>query len=422
MPLSPKFVKNLRKQVMELYYSYNQGYTYTPWNPTPYQPHDLGYYEDPSPPYPPSQNGMNELFEALAQERNEIREVQRKIEIQLDLLIKLATLVFEHLNNSSNISQSSNYENFPSQPLSNPWGHIGTLFPCTNQGGRENALLNKEEVESLYECLEEVEENEAQVAEDVDQKVEDNCKEPKGMEIVHSASSEVTPSKLPSEFQFEWVNLPTLNFIGPQHYALLETDDQLGALNAVLDKKETESLELNASKSITCGESEFKSYNEHLHKLHNNRAKSLQISSIGGDSRMSSNISHHDKSFPTKSNLRTINESARWETPHHEKNKKKRKNRALARPLPPRGAAARSGNAIFLATGATAPPRPFYSAPARWPWRARAVSFSTFGRSYQAAWRARALLLVRLHSPHVRAMALVHPRPRPSFSRTKVCN
>ncbi|MED6195146.1 hypothetical protein PIB30_035281 [Stylosanthes scabra] len=188
---------------------------------------------------------MDELFEALAQERSEIREVQRKMEIQLDLLIKLATLVIKHLNNSSNISQPSNSKNLPSQPLSNPWGHI-------------------EEVE---------EGNEAQVAEDVDQKVEDNCKEPKGMEIVHSASSEVTPSKLPSEFQFEWVNLPTLNFIDPQHYALLETDDQLGALDEVLDKKETESLELNESRFITYGKSEFKPYSEHLHKLHNNRPK-----------------------------------------------------------------------------------------------------------------------------------------------------
>ncbi|MED6207277.1 hypothetical protein PIB30_034278 [Stylosanthes scabra] len=234
---------------MELHYSCNQ--EYTPWNPTPYQPHDLGYnayqsngfgdayygYEDPSPPYPPSQNAMDELFEALAQERREIMEAQRKMEIQLDLLIKLAILIIEHINNSSNISQPSNSENLPSQPLSNPWGHI------------------------------------AHVAEDVDQKVEDNCKEPKGMEIVHSASSEVTPSKLPSEFQFEWVNLPTLNFIDPQHYALLETDDQLGALNGVLNKNENESLESNASKSITCWESEFKTYSEYLHKLHNNRAK-----------------------------------------------------------------------------------------------------------------------------------------------------
>ncbi|MED6147353.1 hypothetical protein PIB30_043333 [Stylosanthes scabra] len=139
--------------------------------------------------------------------------------------------------------------------------------------GREDAL-NEEDVESLHENLEEVEEgNEVRVAEDVDQKVEDNCKEPKGMEIIHSASSKVTPSKLPSELQFEWVNLPNLNFIGPQHYALLETNDQLGALYGVLNKKGKESLELNASKPITCGKSEFKAHSEHLHKLHNNRAK-----------------------------------------------------------------------------------------------------------------------------------------------------
>ncbi|MED6134006.1 hypothetical protein PIB30_033530 [Stylosanthes scabra] len=285
MLLSPKFMKSLSKQVMELHYSCNQGYT--PWNPTPYQPHDLGYnayqsngfgdayygYGDPPPPYPPSQNEIDKLFEALAQERNEIREVQRKTKIQLDLLIKLATLVFEHLNKSSNISQPSNSENLPSQPLSNPWGHIGTLFLCTNQEGRED-VLNEEDVESLHESLEEVEEeNEVQVAEDVDQKVEDNCKEPKGMEIVHSISSEVNPSKLPSELQFEWVDLLNLNFISSQHYALLEMDDQLGALDGVLNKKEKESLELNASKLINCGKSEFKAHSEHLHKLHNNRAK-----------------------------------------------------------------------------------------------------------------------------------------------------
>ncbi|MED6207381.1 hypothetical protein PIB30_035287 [Stylosanthes scabra] len=234
MSLSPMFMKSLRKQVMELYYSCNQGYT--PWNPTPYQPHDLGYnahqsngfgdayygYEDPSPPYPPSQNEIHELF--------------------------LATLVFEHLNNSSNISQPSNSEDLPSKPLSNPWRHIGSFFLCTNQERRED-VLNEEDVESLHESLEEVEEgNEAQVAKDVDQ-------------------------KLQSEFQFEWVNLPTLNFTDPQHYALLETDDQLRALDGVLNKKEKESLQLNASKSITCWESEFKTYSEYLHKLHNNRAK-----------------------------------------------------------------------------------------------------------------------------------------------------
>ncbi|MED6175439.1 hypothetical protein PIB30_078318 [Stylosanthes scabra] len=285
MSLFKNVHQGLSKQVMEETYSYDQGYT--PWNPIAYQAHDLGYnayqsngfgdayygYEDPSSPYPPSQNEMDKLFEALAQERNKIMEMQGKMEIQLDLLIKLAALVIEHLNNSSNISQPSNTENLPSQPLSNPWGHIGTLFLCTNQEGRED-VLNEEDVESLHESLEEVEEgNEAQVAEDVDQKVEDNCKEPKGMEIVHSISSKVNPSKLPSELQFEWVNLPNLNFIGPQHYALLETDDQFGALDGVLNKKEKEPLELNASKFITCGKLEFKAHSEHLHKLHNNRAK-----------------------------------------------------------------------------------------------------------------------------------------------------
>ncbi|MED6169837.1 hypothetical protein PIB30_024954 [Stylosanthes scabra] len=43
------------------------------------------------------------------------------------------------------------------------------------------------------------------------------------------------------------------------------------------------------------------------------------------------------------------------------------------------------------------------------PSRIRAVAFATFGRSYQAAWRARILLLVRPHDPRARAMALVHP-------------
>ncbi|MED6163173.1 hypothetical protein PIB30_077353 [Stylosanthes scabra] len=57
------------------------------------------------------------------------------------------------------------------------------------------------------------------------------------MKIVHSASSEATPSKLPFELQFEWVNFSNLNFIGPQHYALLETDGQLKAHCGVMDKR-----------------------------------------------------------------------------------------------------------------------------------------------------------------------------------------
>ncbi|MED6141564.1 hypothetical protein PIB30_104718, partial [Stylosanthes scabra] len=146
-------------------------------------------------------------------------------------------------------------------------------FLCTNQEGRENAPLNEENVENLnheevHECLEEVEEeNEDQQAEDVDHEVEDKDKEPKGIEILHSTSSEATPSKLPSELQFEWVNFSKLNFIGPQHYVLLETDDQLRALCGVLDKKKMDSLGLDESRFITSGELEFKASSGHLHKL-----------------------------------------------------------------------------------------------------------------------------------------------------------
>ncbi|MED6108602.1 hypothetical protein PIB30_025730 [Stylosanthes scabra] len=46
-------------------------------------------------------NLPDELFKILARERNEIREMQKKIEVQLGLLIKLATLIVETLTNSS---------------------------------------------------------------------------------------------------------------------------------------------------------------------------------------------------------------------------------------------------------------------------------------------------------------------------------
>ncbi|MED6151150.1 hypothetical protein PIB30_079545, partial [Stylosanthes scabra] len=46
-------------------------------------------------------NLPEELFKILARERNEIREVQKKTEVQLGLLIKLATLIVETLTNSS---------------------------------------------------------------------------------------------------------------------------------------------------------------------------------------------------------------------------------------------------------------------------------------------------------------------------------
>ncbi|MED6114085.1 hypothetical protein PIB30_076929 [Stylosanthes scabra] len=255
--------QDLSKQVMEETYSYDQGYT--PWNPLPYHAHP--------PPYPPFQDNFEDILQVLLQERKELWEAQKQIDNQVTTLtlsvIRLVTQFTKGTpNNSSNISQPSNSGNLPSQPLSNPWGSIGTMFLCTNQEGREDALLNEEDIESLHECLEEVEEEtEAPKAEDVDQEVD---KEPKKMEIVYSVSSKATPSKLPSELQFEWVNSPNLNSSGPQHYALLETDDQLGALDGVLDKKEEDLAELD---------SEFNAYGGYLHKLHNNRAKVATLSS-----------------------------------------------------------------------------------------------------------------------------------------------
>ncbi|MED6165578.1 hypothetical protein PIB30_100926 [Stylosanthes scabra] len=278
MSLSPKFMKSLRKQVMELYYSCNQGYT--PWNPTTYQPHDLGYntyqsngfgdayygYEDPPPPYPPSQGNFEDIFQVLLQERKEFWETQRRLEAQLATVTELYLIT----------SQPLNSEDLPSQALSIPRRSIPTMFLCANQEGREDAPLNERDVENLNheevgECLEEVEEkNEDQEVEDVDHEVKNKDKEQKGMEIVHSASSKPTPSKLPSELQFEWVNFSNLNFIGPQHYGLLETDGQLKALCGVLDKKKEDSAELG---------SEFKAYSGYLHKLHNNRTKVGALSS-----------------------------------------------------------------------------------------------------------------------------------------------
>ncbi|MED6184037.1 hypothetical protein PIB30_043541 [Stylosanthes scabra] len=178
MSLSSKFTNSSSKQVMKSYYSCNQGYA--PWNPTPYQPHELGYdayqsygfgdayygYEDPSPPYPRSQKGIEEVIQLLCQERKEIREIKEQIANQVDTL-------------------------------------------CSIKEG-EDALLHEEDDESLrqegmHECLEEVEEeNKYQEAEDVDQEVEHKDKEQKGVESVHFASSEATPPMLPSELHFKW--------------------------------------------------------------------------------------------------------------------------------------------------------------------------------------------------------------------------
>ncbi|MED6111201.1 hypothetical protein PIB30_050236 [Stylosanthes scabra] len=335
MSLSSKFTRCFSKQVMESYYSCNQGYA--PWNPTPYQPHDLGYdayqsngfgdayygYEDPSPPYPPSQKGIEELIKLLCQERKEIQEIQKQIANQVNTLCSIAIQLMTQsaINNSSSTSQPLNSEDRPSkslpnprgciptlsqckgrkgtlsqprsnqwrsihtlyihqerkkdsrlsQPLSNQWRSIPTLFRCTNQKEREDALLHEENFESLeqegiHECLEEVEEeNEYQEAEDIDKEVEDKDKGQKGIEIVHFTSSEATPPKLPSELHFKWANPYDMNCLSPQSYGLFKTDGQLKALCGVLDKKKMDFMELSESK--------FKEYNGLLHKLHNNKAK-----------------------------------------------------------------------------------------------------------------------------------------------------
>ncbi|MED6150718.1 hypothetical protein PIB30_075159 [Stylosanthes scabra] len=256
--------QGLSGQIMEGTHSYDQ--RYTPWNPPPYQHHaplynahqsngfgDAYYgYEDPPPPYPPSQGNIEDILQVLLQEKKEIREAKKRIEAQLVILTELVTrLVTLFVSSNSNTSQPSNSE---------------------NQEEREDALLHEEAVENfnhkeVHECLEEVDE------ENVDQEVADEDKESKGTEILQSASSEAIPPDSPSKLHFEWVNLSDMNLLGPQHYGLLETDGQLRALCGVSDKKEMDPLALDESSYITCSKSEFKAYSGHLHKLHNNRAE-----------------------------------------------------------------------------------------------------------------------------------------------------
>ncbi|MED6138151.1 hypothetical protein PIB30_071566 [Stylosanthes scabra] len=92
-------------------------------------------YEDPSPPYQPSQSEIVKLFEAFAQERNEIHEVQRKIEIQLDLLIKLATLVIEHLKFSTTLQTYLNPQTLKTSPLNHCRIHGDTLLVDSHNKG-----------------------------------------------------------------------------------------------------------------------------------------------------------------------------------------------------------------------------------------------------------------------------------------------
>ncbi|MED6208228.1 hypothetical protein PIB30_043143 [Stylosanthes scabra] len=205
---------------MEEAYLYNQGYT--PLNPPPYQHlapqynayQSNGYgdayygYEDPPPPYPHFSGNFEDILQVLLQERKELWETQKRIEVQLATLTKLVTrLVTLSVASNSNVSQPSNF------------------------GDVKN--LNHKEV---HECLEEIEE------ENVDQEMADKDKESKGMEIIQSTSFEATPPESPSKLHFEWINLSDMNLLGPQHYAWLETDDQLRVLCGVLDKKEMDSL------------------------------------------------------------------------------------------------------------------------------------------------------------------------------------
>ncbi|MED6227294.1 hypothetical protein PIB30_112163, partial [Stylosanthes scabra] len=110
-----------------------------------------------------------------------------------------------------------------------------------------------------------------------------------------------------------------------------------------------------------------------------------------------------------------------------EKNKKKRKNRALAQPHSPGGVAAQSENSIFLVTEVIAPPRPLNGAATplarpRDPLRVHAVVFATFGRSYQATSRRCAPEMARPYASRVRVMALARPHPRPGYFRDEFCN
>ncbi|MED6162998.1 hypothetical protein PIB30_075771 [Stylosanthes scabra] len=212
----------------------------------------------PPPPYPPSQGNIEEILQVLFQERTEIWKAQKRIEAQLATLTELVTrLVILFVASNSNASQPLN---------------------SGNQEEREDALLHEENVENLnhkevHECLEEVEE------ENVDQEVADENKESKGMEILQSTSSEATPPELPSKLQFDWVNHSVVNFLGPQHYGLLETNGQLKDFCGVLDKKEMSSLRLDESRFMNCRKSKLKACSGHLHKLHNNRAKVGALSS-----------------------------------------------------------------------------------------------------------------------------------------------
>ncbi|MED6175599.1 hypothetical protein PIB30_079908 [Stylosanthes scabra] len=239
---------------MESYYSCNRGYAQ--WNPTPYQPHDLGYdayqsygfcdayygYEDPSPPYPPSQKGIEEVIQLLCQERKEIREIQEQIANQTAPLNHCQIQGDAFLLSSDAKEERTHFLNHG--PIN---GEAFLLYTSTKKERRTHGFLNHCQIngeafrlcsqEGMHECLEEVEEeNNYQEAKDVDQEVEHKDRELKGIESVHFASSEATPPMLPSELHFKWVNPYDMNCLGPLRYGLIGQKED-GLLTRILQSE-----------------------------------------------------------------------------------------------------------------------------------------------------------------------------------------
>ncbi|MED6134329.1 hypothetical protein PIB30_036083 [Stylosanthes scabra] len=89
-----------------------------------------------------------------------------------------------------------------------------------------------------HDLEENLEKFDKQEAKDDDQELKVDDEEKRGMEIALTIPFEVFPPKSPSQLQFEWINLSTMNFLGPHQYALLETDGQLRALCRLKSEKE----------------------------------------------------------------------------------------------------------------------------------------------------------------------------------------
>ncbi|MED6135564.1 hypothetical protein PIB30_047705 [Stylosanthes scabra] len=318
MSLSSKFTNSSSKQVNESYYSCNQGYA--PWNPTPYRPHELGYdayqsygfgdayygYEDPSPPYPPFQNGNEEVFQLLCQEMKEIREIQKEFANQVNTLCSImiqwmTQSVIGNFNNSSSTSQPLNSEDRPSKSLPNPRGCIPTSSRCKGRKGtlshhgpingeafllytstkkerRTHSFLNHCQIngEAFLLCF---------------------AAPTKKKERMHYYMKRMNPSKVPSELHFKLANPYDMSCLGPLRYGLIETDGQLKALCGVLDKKKMDSMELTESK--------FKECNGLLYKLHNNKAKIGRANRVWDPEK--SSMDHHWEVTHCMGALRSLN-------------------------------------------------------------------------------------------------------------------